>query len=119
MNIRFGSVIRGKCPACHKGSIMKNPFMIRPKCPACGYDFNPENGFYLGAMALSFFITAMLTVPPMVALKLLNADPAIIIAFPFIEFLVLGTFLNFYSRIFWLHLQHVWFKHLDEKSPRR
>lgn len=113
MKIRIGSVLRGRCPACHQGSIMRNFFSLNSKCPTCGYDFNPENGFYLGAMALSYLLTAMLTIPPMIALKLMNVDMRIVLAFPFVEFLFVGTLLTYYSRIFWLHLQHEAFDHLD------
>jgi uncharacterized protein (DUF983 family) len=112
-SIRLGSILRARCPACLAGPVMRSPFSIYRQCPNCNYDFHPEPGFYLGAMAISFLITAILTVPPMVILKLMKVEIGFLIAFPFIEFLFLGTFLMFYSRILWLHLEYRMTQGLD------
>jgi uncharacterized protein (DUF983 family) len=104
--IKFGSILRARCPACHQGKITHGVWGIHPKCPVCGYNFHPESGFYLGAMAVSFLLTAILTVPPMIALKLLKVDLEVLLVFPFVEFIFVGTFLMFYSRILWLHLEY-------------
>lgn len=97
---------------------MEGVFSIHRRCPHCNYNFHPEPGFYLGAMAISFLITAMLTVPPMVVLKLMNVDIALLVAFPFLEFLFLGTFLMFYSRVLWLHLEYRLTDRLDGSRRR-
>ena len=94
---------------------MKGVLSIRPKCPGCGYNFYPENGFYLGAMVVAYLLTAMLTIPPMIVLKVMNVDLRVLIAFPLIEFLFLGTFLMFYARILWLHLEHRVTRGLNKK----
>ncbi len=104
--LRLGSILRARCPACHQGPVLRGIFGIYPKCSVCGHDFHPEPGFYLGAMAVSFLLTAMLTVPPMIALKVLGAEIGVLIAFPFIQFIFLGSFLMVYSRVLWLHLEY-------------
>lgn len=104
--INFRAILRARCPACHQGPVLKNVFGIHRKCRVCGHDFYPEPGFYLGAMAVSFLLTAMLTIPPMIALKLLDVDIRILLAFPLIEFLLVGSFLMIYSRVLWLHLEY-------------
>jgi uncharacterized protein (DUF983 family) len=104
--MRLKSIIQARCPSCHEGPVLKNVFGVHPRCSVCGHDFNPEPGFYLGAVAISFLLTAMLTVPPMIALKLMNVDIAVLVAFPFVEFLFLGSLLLVYSRVFWLHLEY-------------
>jgi uncharacterized protein (DUF983 family) len=111
--LKLGSILRARCPSCHLGKVNQGIFGIHPRCLECGYNFNPENGFYLGAMAVSFLLTAMLTVPPMVILKLLNVDIEILLAFPFVEFIFVGSFLMFYSRILWLHLEYKMTDRLD------
>jgi uncharacterized protein (DUF983 family) len=116
--IRLSSVIRARCPSCHTGRVLQGVFAIRPRCPHCDYDFHPEPGFYMGAMVVGFLLTAMVTVPPMVALKLLNVDMNILLAFPFVEFLFVGTFLMFYCRILWLHLEHRMTKRLDGNNEK-
>jgi uncharacterized protein (DUF983 family) len=117
--IRPGAILRARCPSCLKGPVLEGVFAIRPKCLVCGYDFHPEPGFYLGAMAVGFLLTAILTVPPTVALKLLGVDIALLIAFPLIEFVFVGTFLIFYCRILWLHLEHRMTARLDGISGRK
>jgi uncharacterized protein (DUF983 family) len=103
---KLSSILQGRCPACHRGAMLHYVFGIHPRCAECGHDFNPEPGFYLGAMAVSFLLTAMFTVPPMIVLKLLNVPLAWLVAFPLIEFLFLGSFLIVYSRVVWLHLEY-------------
>jgi uncharacterized protein (DUF983 family) len=115
MALRISSVLRARCPSCHEGKVLKGVFAIRRKCPVCKYDLHPEPGFYLGAMVVGFLLTAMLTVPPMIALKIMNVDIRILLAFPFVEFLFLGTFLLFYCRILWLHLEFNMTRRLDGK----
>ncbi|MFL5813622.1 MAG: hypothetical protein ACJ763_08595 [Bdellovibrionia bacterium] len=94
---------------------MHNVFGIHRRCKLCGHDFCPEPGFYLGAMAISFLLTAMLTIPPTIALKLLNVDIGLLLAFPFIEFVFLGSFLMVYSRVIWLHIEYRTSQRLDGK----
>jgi uncharacterized protein (DUF983 family) len=108
MKYRFklSSIFMARCPACHQGPVLNRVFGIHPRCSVCGHDFNPEPGFYLGAMAISFLLTALLTVPPMIALKLLNVDLVVLLVFPFVEYLVVGSFLFVYSRVCWLHLEY-------------
>jgi hypothetical protein len=100
------ALLRARCPACHQGKVTEGLIGIRPKCVNCEYNFYPESGFYLGAIAVGFLLTAALTVPPMIALKLMNVEIELLLGFPLIEFLFLGTFLTFYSKILWLHLEY-------------
>lgn len=113
---KIQAILRALCPSCHKGKVTQGIFGIQPKCLCCGYNFIPESGFYMGAMVVSFFLTAVLTVPPLVLFKFLNVDMEILIALPFIEFLFLGTFLMFYSRILWLHLEYQMTNRLDGEN---
>ncbi len=104
--IKLISILRARCPACHTGKILEKGVSIRARCPHCDLNLHPEPGFYLGAMVIGFFLTAFLTIPPLIALKAYNVDLDILLAFPFIEFFFIGTFLVFYCRILWLHLEY-------------
>ncbi|MDR3608174.1 MAG: hypothetical protein P4M08_12450 [Oligoflexia bacterium] len=64
-------------------------------------------------MVVGFMLTAMMTIPPMIALKFFDADVGLIVLFPFVEFLFVGTFILFYCRIFWLHLEYAMTDRLD------
>ncbi len=111
--MKLGVILRARCPECGKGKITRGIFSLNQICPECSYDFHPEPGFYLGAMAVSFLLTAMLTIPPMAMLKIMGAEMAVLIVFPFVEFAFIGTFLLFYSRVLWLHVAHRMSRRLD------
>ena len=121
-DFRISSILRARCPSCHTGKVLESGLTIRPRCLICNYNFYPEPGFYMGAMAVGFLIAAMTTIPPMIFLKVLNVDMNILLAFPFVEFLFVGTFLVFYCRILWLHLEYRMTSRLDgqeiEKSKK-
>jgi uncharacterized protein (DUF983 family) len=112
-------VLRARCPSCRKGKVTRGVFAIRPRCPECGYDFHPEPGYYLGAMMVGFLATAILTVPPMIALKVAGADIAVVIGYPFVQFAVLGPLLLRYARILWLHLERTTTRRLDRDESSR
>lgn len=110
---RISSIIFAKCPSCHKGKVLDGFFSIRPRCQKCNYNFYPEPGFYVGAIAVGFLLAAVTTVPPLIIMKVLDVDVNVMLIFPFIEFIFVGTFLTFYSRIIWLHLQYRLTNRLD------
>ncbi|GAB3638599.1 hypothetical protein GCM10027422_41890 [Hymenobacter arcticus] len=50
-----------RCPRCHRGKLFSNPATSLTKftdmpaaCPVCEQTFEPEPGFYFGAMYISF-----------------------------------------------------------------
>lgn len=64
------ALYRGKCPRCREGDIFKYPLIrihkfskMHESCPNCGASFEPEPGFYYGAMFVSYaFSVALLTI---------------------------------------------------------
>ncbi len=48
-----------RCPRCHRGRLFLHPALslkfvqMPPACPVCGQTFEPEPGFYYGAMYIS------------------------------------------------------------------
>lgn len=97
-------ILKGLCPQCHEGKITKGFIGMQKVCPHCQYNLNPEPGYYLGAMMVSFFAIAVLTIPPVIILKLANVDDEILIAYPFIQYLILGPLLTHYAKVIWAHL---------------
>lgn len=77
----LSSILRFKCPKCHEGDLFCNKhiyqikgFFKMPKaCNKCGQDFEPETGFYLGAMYVSYALTIALNVSIFVALLIFEA----------------------------------------------
>jgi uncharacterized protein (DUF983 family) len=112
---RLSAILKGLCPACHRGPVLHYVFGIHDRCSVCNYNFKPEPGFYLGAMMVSFLLAAMLIIPPLIVLKVLNVEMIVLMVFPFVEFLFVGPLLVVYSRLFWLHLEYRMTRRLDKE----
>lgn len=60
-NLLLYSIVAAKCPRCREGNMFPKGTLYTPKfadmhpsCPCCGQVFEPEPGFYYGAMYVSF-----------------------------------------------------------------
>jgi uncharacterized protein (DUF983 family) len=65
----FTSCIKGKCPRCGQSAIFKYPAyhitkfnVMNRSCGHCGVLFEPEPGFYQGAMYISYAFTVAILV---------------------------------------------------------
>lgn len=76
------SVLTCKCPKCRKGSMFPSGNMTNPlkfhkmneRCEVCGQSFDPEPGFYFGAMFVSYGVNTALFVGVWVLLTLFVDD---------------------------------------------
>lgn len=65
MNI-LTSIWKYKCPRCREGDLYTKPFKVskpldmHEKCTNCGLNFQPEPGYYFGAMFVSYIWTGFL-----------------------------------------------------------
>ena len=117
--MEFTAVLKGECPRCKKGQIFRYPLSrithfsdMHERCPECGVSFQPEPGFYFGALYVSyafnvaFFVTIYLlllyTIDPPVWVYMLSIVLCSIIFIP-ISFR--------YSRILFLY----WFGGIHQK----
>jgi uncharacterized protein (DUF983 family) len=65
------SILRLKCPRCHKGNLFvsRNAYNLKrmldmpDRCPVCNQDFRIEPGFYSGALWVSFPMVVLLGLP--------------------------------------------------------
>lgn len=77
------AAVAQRCPRCHEGPLFKHSALNLTKfadmpeaCPVCGQAYEPEPGFYWGAMYISFaFSTGIMLVVGFAVYFLLN-DPA-------------------------------------------
>jgi len=53
----LGRAIRLKCPSCGQMAIFKSFLAINKSCANCGLAFQPEPGFYVGAIYINVAIT--------------------------------------------------------------
>ncbi len=64
------SVFKAKCPVCHEGDVftsnkvynIKEFDKMHDKCSVCGHKYEIENGFFYGAMYVSYAMTVAFSV---------------------------------------------------------
>ncbi|WP_229725474.1 DUF983 domain-containing protein [Hymenobacter baengnokdamensis] len=73
-----------RCPRCHQGPLFLHPatsltkFTDMPaECPVCGQSYEPEPGFYYGAMYISFGFALAIFLVCGVSLYYLANDPGL------------------------------------------
>ncbi len=71
-----------RCPRCHEGALFSHPATSLTKftdmpaaCPVCGLSYEPEPGFYFGAMYISFGFAVGIFFAVGIALYFLAGDP--------------------------------------------
>ncbi len=75
------SIFAFKCPKCHEGRVFQNsnPFALRDlfkmdeRCSVCGHKFEPEPGYWFGAMYVSYGLNIALWVTLFVAIYTLTS----------------------------------------------
>ena len=103
---RLAALFRGRCPRCRDGRIFRALLTMHPRCPVCQLDFEPEPGYFTGAMYISY----TLAVPIVAGLTLLlyrivpELPPlrAVLVAGALFVPLVPVVFRA--SRVLWIHL---------------
>lgn len=76
------SVLTCKCPKCRKGQMFPKGNLLHPlrfhkmneRCGVCGQSFEPEPGFYFGAMFVSYGLNTALFILMWTLLALLVVD---------------------------------------------
>lgn len=118
------SIFKNKCPRCQEGEFFEttNPYDLRrmgkmyEKCSVCEQKFEPETGFYFGAMYVSYALGVAIFVSIWVACLVLNPDmhPAGIFGLVVLGLLVLFPISFRLSRRIWINL----FVKYEEKEVR-
>lgn len=76
------SIFGFQCPKCQSGPLFKKGSLLKPaslfqmykQCPTCNQSYEPEPGFYFGAMFVSYAINTALFIAAWVALTVLYPD---------------------------------------------
>jgi uncharacterized protein (DUF983 family) len=105
----FWAIVRMRCPRCRTGRIFKGMFAMNDPCPHCGLLFQREEGYFLGAMYVSYGIaTVILTVLFFTAKALLPGWDSIQVALlVMLLYLPLSPAVFRYSRVVWIYLDRV------------
>lgn len=102
---------QGKCPRCYKGEVFKKHalnlfhFMeMHDQCPVCQASYQPEPGFYFGAMFISYAFTVAIMFMNWVVLYFTFSPATSVYIYSFlISVLVATPFSYRYSRLIWLY----------------
>ncbi len=111
MGLSIKSIWNYKCPKCRKGDLFIKPFLFSkpldmPKyCAVCGQDFEPEPGYYYGAMFLSYIVFTTIMLPLALLMVFyfkwsVNASMGIVIAISIICFFKILRG----ARALWIHI---------------
>jgi hypothetical protein len=108
------AITKMKCPICHEGDLFieKNPyklkmlFQMHERCAVCGFKFEPETGFYYGAMYTSYGISITLSILIFLIYWFASAtfDPIIYIAVNAVILFILFPLTFRISRSLWINL---------------
>ncbi|HTI15462.1 MAG TPA: DUF983 domain-containing protein [Dictyobacter sp.] len=96
-----------RCPVCGTGHLFQRPFVMNERCSSCSFQFEREEGYYTGSMAINLVISELVvisfTLPlaynptiPILPVILIGSTCAILL--PFILF--------HHSRALWLSMDH-------------
>ena len=107
------SVLRGKCPSCHKGNFFKHSFTmnlfkvnkIKKTCSYCDLKYMIEPAFYFGALYVSYAITVAVCIITFIISKLLIGLPILTSFVVVFIALILFVPINLrLSRILWINM---------------
>lgn len=104
---RLWAMLRLRCPRCYQGKVFKGMFAMNDPCPACGVIFQREEGYFLGAMYVSYLLASGIYL----ALYFLGtalwpeANAYLLVFVITLLYLPLVPAVFRYSRVIWMHFE--------------
>ena len=94
------------CPVCRKAPIFKGMFAMERVCPSCKNRYEKEEGYFVGAMILAYFVGTLLALPTLlIAVFMMQVEFPLAVAAASLQMIICGLFLFRYSRIAWINLE--------------
>jgi uncharacterized protein (DUF983 family) len=99
------AILHLRCPRCHEGRIFRGTFAMNDPCPTCGLIFQREEGFFLGAMYISYPVSVAFIIPAFFALSYLlpTWNGAVVALLAVVPYLPLSPAVFRYSRVLWIY----------------
>ncbi len=104
---RLKAILKQRCPQCLRGRVFQALLKMNPTCPVCSFVFEPEPGYFVGAMYVSYGLAILALLPTVAALALFGIPDLWIIFSAVLELIVLSPFTFRYSRVIWLHFERL------------
>jgi len=99
----FMAVLLMRCPRCREGAVYRGLLLTRRRCAVCGLEFERENGYFTGAMYISYFLGIVTTAPVWLTMLLTGQSLGLIMAVTVAQVVVSVPIFYHYSRVLWLH----------------
>ncbi len=100
------AILGQRCPECGIGKVFQGRTRMNERCPTCGYRFEPEPGYFTGAMYFSYALGIPILAAVVIAGKLwlVPAWPLhwVLLA-AWVAFLPLVPAVFRYSRVLFIH----------------
>jgi len=109
----FTSVVRSKCPRCNLDNLYvdNNPYhlsklgQMKKCCDKCGQKYEPETGFYYGAMYVSYGLgIALLFVPAYILYMLFDFSFTTLMVYVLSVYVLTFPLMFRWSRNIWLNM---------------
>jgi uncharacterized protein (DUF983 family) len=113
---RLSALVRQRCPHCCEGRIFASAVRMNNTCPTCGLKFQREEGYFLGAMYISYGLSSLFLILGMLVVHLLlpDLDLGLAILIAIVAYLPFVPVVFRYSRVIWIWFDRwVW---PEEKS---
>ncbi len=106
---RLAAMLRQRCPRCFTGKVFRGIVDMNERCAVCGLRFEREQGYFTGAMYVSYLISLVLLFAIFGVLWLVLAhdsllDIGVLCLVSGLVYLPLVPIVFRYSRILWMHL---------------
>src|SRR5437764_9352863 len=104
---RLWAILRLRCPRCGKGKVFRGTFAMNDPCPVCGLVFQREEGYFLGAMYVSYVLASALLIPSyFLAAALFPSWGSMAVALvALVPYLPLTPIVFRYSRVLWIYFE--------------
>lgn len=109
----LNSVINSKCPRCNLDNLYidNNPYhlsrlgQMKKRCEKCGQAYEPETGFYYGAMYVSYGLgIALMTAPAMLLYAVFDLGFGALLAFVLTMYILSFPLVFRLARNIWLNI---------------
>jgi uncharacterized protein (DUF983 family) len=103
------AMLRLRCPRCRQGRVFRSLLQMNDPCPVCGLLFQREEGYFLGAMYVSYAIGSVLIGTAFfIAWALWPEAPALLLCLLlFAGYVPFMPWVYRYSRVIWMHLDYL------------
>lgn len=101
------AVLLQRCPRCRQGRLFRGVFAMNDPCPVCGLIFQREEGYFLGAMYVTYVIAAVFVGAGYFGARWLlpGWDAFLVLNLLCLFYLPFTPALFRYSRTIWIHFE--------------